>query len=210
MAKSVGGGFINHGLAGHTAAALSRAQEKKEYYSFPFHNPPFCWANLEPPPIQTHTFFHTNRKGKKKEERQFPLQFSSLPPLLFFRVDFCVIFFLSLFLSPPSISRWQSQLTWRRRRKKRRKRTVVAVVSRWIFLAPCFLSLRTRDGRESARGSADQALPPSKDSFTLNTFDSPFKPDPNWKPFFLTIPIPLFCLTRVMKTKIKTTPTFRS
>ena len=96
----------------------------------------YYWANVEPPPpIQTHTFFHTNRKGKKKEERK-AISSSIFSLLFFFRVDFCVIFFVfpSLFLSLPSISRWRSQLTWRRR-EKRRKRTVVAVVSRWIFLA---------------------------------------------------------------------------
>ena len=172
VAKSARGGFINHGHAGHTAATLFTCAREKGILFVPFSQFPFLlgesWASAN---SNTHFFSHKQEgEEKKRKERQFPLQFS--PSLLFFfRVDFCVIFFLSLslFLSPPSISRWRSQLTWRRREKRRKKNSGGGGVE-MDFLAPCFLSLRTRDGRESARGSGQKNSGPSpcrQDSVSL-------------------------------------------
>ncbi len=157
-----------------------------------------------------HTLFFTQTgRGRKKEEgKAISSSIFSLPPLFFQGRLLRNFLSLSLSLSLSSFYITVAIATDLEEEGEKEKKNSGGGGVEMDFFS--FLSLRTRDGRESARGSADRALQPSKDSFTLNTFDSPFKPDPNWKPFYLTIPLPLFCLTRVMNTKIKTTPTFRS
>ena len=204
VAKSVGGGFINHGHAGHTHCCrpFHMRKRKRNIIRSLFTIPLFIGRILSRRQFK-HTLFFTQTGRGRKKRRKGNFLFNFLPRSLlfsFFQGRLLRNFLsFSLFLSLPSISRWRSQLTCRRRREKRRKKNSGGGggVEMDFF---SFLSLRTRDGRESARGSADRALPPSKDSFTLNTFDSPFKSDPNWKPF-LPYPYPYFAWPELWKQK---------